>query len=458
MADDPDTKPKREPRAEDIYFDGPRGRLIEPVLEAAVRNQLQAIRVGPDGMLYVYDNGMYRPGAADVRHVAKRLLNSRWSIGAANTVVVGLEDAEGADPLSYNPPEGRFIYAANGRVNLDKSTLYPYSHNTAWVVKLPWDYDPAAAAPVGILRFLGDVLVDMEASEEEHQDMVRHWLEIVGYTLMTSNPLRKAVLLHGQGRNGKSIMLYLLTALLGKGNYSAVRLQRLAGDSRFDGIQLLGKLANVCGDISSAATKDTGFFKQLTGGDDLYGEHKGRDPVKFRSCATPIFSCNDYPGSVDTSSAYINRWLVLDLPRQFAEDAAQEAKLRALVSDPAEMRGFMRLAVEAAMNLMNRGDFQLPAAALEAHDEFAGRVDSVRQFASTFVMDPGHVVVADVAYDWYVQWVAQQPGKKNAVGQRKFYDRMGGLNGVTKFNGTNNVLSFRGIAIPVERPNLQLRS
>ena len=72
--------------------------------------------------------------------------------------------------------------------------------------------------------------------------------EIAGLCLYSGNPMRKAFMFLGAGRNGKSTVLNLIRALLGKGNCSAVSIQTLS-ENRFAPADLFGKLANIAGDM-----------------------------------------------------------------------------------------------------------------------------------------------------------------------------------------------------------------
>jgi hypothetical protein len=110
----------------------------------------------------------------------------------------------------------------------------------------------------------------------------------------------------------------------------AVPLQRLGGEDRFSPARLVGKLANICGDIGPQSAKDMSLFKQLTGGDRIQAERKFHEPFEFISGATPVFSANEFPGSPDTTRAYKGRWAAVEWPRQFDENASMERQLKLL--------------------------------------------------------------------------------------------------------------------------------
>ena len=137
-------------------------------------------------------------------------------------------------------------------------------------------------------------------------------LEVIGYATYPANPYRVAVLLLGPGRNGKSILLRLLTALLGPENVAAMPLQVLA-ENRFAPAELLGKLANVCGDLDAREVRRSDQFKIITGGDEVFVERKFGHPFKFTPFALPVFSANEAPISSDQSEAWFDRWLIIPI-------------------------------------------------------------------------------------------------------------------------------------------------
>jgi putative DNA primase/helicase len=74
-------------------------------------------------------------------------------------------------------------------------------------VQLAIDWDPDAQC-ADFHRFLDDVI--------PADDQSRVW-QLIGYMLMSGNPLHRAFLLAGGGRNGKGAFMRTVLALLGKG-------------------------------------------------------------------------------------------------------------------------------------------------------------------------------------------------------------------------------------------------
>lgn len=433
MEQDPDgvtPPPENAPIAVDPRsFFSDKGALLIGKLAASIQERTGRIRATADGTLYRYEDGVYLPdGEAHVRRWARLLLGTSERRHHVGEVVSHITDLERADPLSLDPDERLVIRARNGIVDpvaawraAEAGQSYepkPYTPDNASTIRLPWDYRPGADCPQ-IRRFLGEIFAG-----EDMEKLAGFSWEIAGYTLLSRNPLRKAFLLSGPTGSGKSIWLTHLTGLIGKRQVSSESLSQL-GSVRFSSAQLVGKLANICADIGTQAAEDSSIFKRITGGDYVSAERKMRDGFDFLPSTTLLFSANESPGSRDVSDAYFRRWVVIEFPNQFEEDAAKEAELRALASDQTEMEGYLRYAVEAAGRLLQRGDFDIPQVSADAHERYRHDVDSVAGWLASdeVTVGDGGQTERKLAYEAYAQWCKAE-GNRHALGRSKFYGRV----------------------------------
>lgn len=402
-------------------------------LAAAIEDGTR-FRVGPDGGIYRYSNGVYLPDGEEViRLKAQTFLASVYKSHHVNEVVRFYADREGQAPLSFDPDPTLVIRTRDGILDVQEWTFVPYTQENASLVQVPWSVlDDTAQCP-GIDTFLSDCFFG-------DREMVEFMYALAGYLMLTRNPLRLAFLLFGaSGNNGKSIFLHLLKCLLGATNISTVPLQRLGGDDRFAPADLVGRLANICGDIGPQTAKDMSTFKQLTGGDPLRAEKKFRDSFTFVSGATPIFSANEFPGSPDTTKAYKGRWIAIEFPRTFAENAKLEAELKALGSDPAEMTGFMFRAALGARRVIAEGSFEafMPEAVRACTERFWRTIDSFEAFVDDKLQVQASVSTAGpILYATYKQFC--QENGYHALGRNKFYEKMTGLDGVTRSSSSED--------------------
>ncbi|MEM4592626.1 MAG: phage/plasmid primase, P4 family [Thermosphaera sp.] len=177
------------------------------------------------------------------------------------------------------------------------------------------------SAPKSYQAFLSWVKRE-EESEDDARGRVALLLEIIGYTLFPhSYPFHKAILLVGDGSNGKSTYLALIRTILGDWNIASVPLSDLDPRiNRFAIADLYGKLANLSSEPVKGLRIDLTRFKQLTGEDPVRFERKFKDGFTSYNYAKMIFSANELPEVNEDTYAVWRRWIVLEFPNRFKPD------------------------------------------------------------------------------------------------------------------------------------------
>lgn len=206
--------------------------------------------------------------------------------------------------IDDGPPHPHVLNFRNGMLDWETGGFADW-HDPNWfsTVQLGVDWNPAATCP-RYDRWIKQVL------PEDCGDFID---EVTGYLMLSGNPLHKAFLLKGSGRNGKGTFLRIHTALLGQENCASVPLQTM-GENGFAVANLHMKLANVAGDLDNRHVEQTNVFKVVTGQDECYAERKNQQPFRFTAWAVPIFSANQIPTTSDTSQGYLSRWEVIPFP------------------------------------------------------------------------------------------------------------------------------------------------
>jgi len=302
------------------------------------------------GRLYIHRGGCYQPdGASSIHQQVKRLLQrmhllKKWTSRKSEEVVKYIAvDA----PLLWECPPLDVVNVQNGLLNVDTQALSPHSPDFLSPVQLPVEFNREARCP-GWEKFIGEVFPgDAEAIA---------W-EIPSWLMTPDCSIQKAVLLIGDGANGKSTYLRGVLAFLGRRNVAAVSLHKLEED-RFSVARLVGRLANVCPDLPSRDLASTSGFKAITGGDALQAERKFEESFEFVPYARLIFSANHPPKSQDASSAFFRRWVVVPFERTFLEGAPgtiPRDQLDASLSDPAELSGVLNKALDAIRSIRQKG-------------------------------------------------------------------------------------------------------
>ncbi|NQU21950.1 MAG: hypothetical protein HQ567_11760 [Candidatus Nealsonbacteria bacterium] len=332
------------------------------------------------GTLYRYARGAYRTKAD--RYVKGRVkalcedwkATGRWSSRLSLEVVEYIRvDA----PELWERPPRDVVNVANGLLRVKARALLPHSPDHLSAVQLPINYDATATCPC-IENFVADVFPD------DAHDLA--W-QSAAWVMVPDTSIQKAILTTGEGCNGKSVYLSLLTRFVGKSNTSGVALHRLESD-KFSTARLVGKLANICPDLPSEHLAGTSVFKAITGGDALAGEHKFRESFEFTPFCKLIFSANHPPRSADASPAFFRRWLVIPFDRTFSADQQiPREQLDAMLTTPGELSGMLNKALDALDLLRKRCAFSEPESVRAAWQDFHATTDPLAVWLDANTID-----------------------------------------------------------------------
>ena len=321
------------------------------------------------GRLYVFENGVYK--ATGTRFVERRVKElcegwkktKGWSPELATRVTQWI--VVDAPELWEHPPLD-VLNCKNGLLDIRTRTLHPHSPEHLSPVQIAAAFAPAATCP-HIETFVRDVFP---------MDTQKLPFEIAAWLMLPDASIQKAVLLLGEGANGKSAWLNLLRTFLGSENVSSLSLHRIEAD-KFSAARLVGKLCNIGTDLPTAELAGTSLFKALTGGDAITAERKFEASFEFRPFVRLLFSANSAPRSDDATHGFFRRWLVIPFNRTFDAsdpDTVPRAVLDARLSEPAELSGMLNRALNELVTIQ-RGSFTESPTTREALNEFRMTTD-----------------------------------------------------------------------------------
>ena len=339
------------------------------------------------GKLYRYADGVYKRKAEGyVKAEVKRLCvdlgaADKWGSRLASEVVefIRVDSRE-----LWERPPADVVNVKNGLLRIADRKLLPHSPDHLSPVQLPVVYDPEARCPK-IQAF-----VDQVFPKDAH---ALAW-EVPAWLTRPDTSIQKAVLLTGEGANGKSTWLNLVTHFLGKGNTSGVSLHKLESD-KFAAARLIGKLANICPDLPSEHLTGTSMFKAITGNDDLPAEYKFKDSFEYTPFCRLVFSANHPPQSSDASHAFFRRWLVIPFDRTFTEgEQIPRDVLDEMLTAPSELSGMLNKCLDAADRLANERAFSEPESVRQAWLDFHATTDPLAVWLDRFTIDDPDALVA----------------------------------------------------------------
>jgi P4 family phage/plasmid primase-like protien len=189
--------------------------------------------------------------------------------------------------------------------------VVPHSPSHHATFSVPYDVD-LEAQPTLWLKSLRQMFEGTPEAEQKIQALG----EFLGAALMGDAPrYAKALVLHGAGANGKSVVAETIMQLFPAEAVTSIAPQDLPHEYRK--AQLATSRLNVVTEMPDAAILSSEAFKAVVSGDMTSGRHPHGRVFNFRPTAAHLFACNQLPSTADHSAGFWRRWIVLDFKRQF---------------------------------------------------------------------------------------------------------------------------------------------
>ena len=204
----------------------------------------------------------------------------------------------------------------------------------------------------------------------------------------------------GEGSNGKTSLIRLLTELVGSDFVYSGRIDELE-EARFGIGNLFGKLLFVDDDVrADGALKKTSEAKLLT------GEHKFRPAFSFVNRALPIILCNNLPSLADLSHGMMRRLHVVPFDRTFTEDEIDRDLFERIIEN--ELSGVLNRALAGWKRLQQRTRFPPSKDMGRARQELLVHANPLKGFLDECCeADPKGKVKLQAFYDAYREWATE---------------------------------------------------
>ena len=364
-----------------------------------------------------YDGGVYKDdGSVIIQRIVEQVMDGlKVTKHAVNEVIGHIQRRTYVERDEFDADK-RIINLKNGLYDTRTGELKPHTPDYLSTVRIPVAYDPAATCPA-IDKFLSDVL------DADDIDTAIEWC---GYVLEPSYWIQSILMLLGEGGNGKSTFLSLLSAFIGKHNIANESIHNLT-NQRFRLASLHGKLANIYADISDRELKETGILKTLSGGDRITVEKKNKPQFEFNNFARLIFSANRLPRAYDDTDAWYRRWTFMIFTRKFGDDPdavkKEDKKLLDKLTTDNELSGLLNRALDALKGLHERGGFSKNLSTEETRRIYTRLSDPVAVFIEDCCMlDREASVKRSVLFSAYVEFC--KVNRQAPIGQAAFTKRI----------------------------------
>lgn len=270
----------------------------------------------------------------------------------------------------YRKSEG-YIPFKNLVVNRKTRDVYPHSPEYGFTYCLEFDYDPNALAPLWT-KFLDDIT-------EGNEEKCRLLEEFAGYCISGDQQwLQKALIMVGDGANGKSVFMEILGEVAGEGAHSTLSMQSLSASPQTR-YQLVNKLFNYSEETSIGAMLESDIFKIISVGGSMEVKKLYVQPFTVFSRAKLIISSNSMPMSTDKSHGFYRRLAIVQFNKKFSPgDPGYDPNIKEKLRQ--ELPGIANRLLLAYDRLKERGMLPDGAVLREAVEQYAKESNPVHIF------------------------------------------------------------------------------
>ena len=357
--------------------------------------------------LYYFNGEIYEPFTIKARQIMARGLaknpTDRFKKDVINNISDYLEEYDGRVDV------GLYVAFNDCLYNCDTHECEPFTENVVVTMKLKFDYPTDADTPNMVDEIINKLLCG-------NKDDINTLYEYLGYILHRDMKLEKALTFNGDGYNGKSSILDLITYTF-KDCCTALPFKKLFAKN---GLQVVAQNMFVYAhEMTSDYIKDATVFKEVLSNNPTIVEDKYVKQHEISDYNCKFIYCNNGTTKMDVSCIKaINRRL---LPIQFEYDLSQEKRdlnfyRKWLTKENAER--LLYLAIEGLKRLQDRGGFKISQRSADASEKYVTDLDTVRQWVNDY---DGSVLyeLVDPLYNLYKQYVFDNTNSKK-VSKEKF--------------------------------------
>lgn len=369
------------------------------------------------GQLHIYKDGVYVPGSS---YIERTMIEEIPNLRKAQRKEVMEYMILKAEKVSM--ADARYIAFRNGVLDMVDKKMLPFTPERYVTNQIPWDYIPSAYDETA------DKMLDRIAC---HDPDVRALLEeCIGYCFFRRNELRKAFILTGGKRGGKSTYLDCIKAILGNENVSSLDLKEV-GD-RFSTAMMAGKLANIGDDISDdfLMGSQVAMFKKVVAGNRIKAERKGYDPFDFDPYVKLLFSANEIPRMRDRGNAVLDRLIIIPFNAVFDKsDPDYDPFLKYKVVEQKSVQYMIRLGVDGLIRVLHQAGFTQAAVVRQRMQEYEEENNPMLAFLKDVDVDAD--ILNEPTGDVYRRYtVFCQENGLSAIGKTVFSRQLCGMLGI----------------------------
>lgn len=286
---------------------------------------------------------------------------------------------------------------------LKESEQFTFPHTSKFFTtnKLPLKYDPYSKCDLW-KNFLNGIFDDKEVIT-----LLQQWF---GYNLVPDTSIEKFMIFYGQGANGKGVISKMMINLLGKENVSCLGLEAIDQTRSFALSALIGKLANIVGELNEVGKASEGLLKTIVSGENITIDRKYREPLSYTPFARFTFSTNVLPRIMDKSDGIARRLLLIPFEKQFLNEGEQDRRLidSNFWIESNELSGIFLWALEGLRELKKNNKFIKPKSVQNAINLYLKHTNPTSDFLnSNYAFNHEAIYSRRDLYHEYREWMSE---------------------------------------------------
>lgn len=230
--------------------------------------------------------------------------------------------------------------------------------------------------------------------------------EIIGYSLCRTAKLNKAFILQGPGRNGKSVIFRIISAILKDNKCSYEHLENLSGTkagAKTTVKALKGCTVNIAEDQKQPNYINSSIITRLISGEPISIKAKGNEQEVLEPYATLLFSVNEVIDFKETGLFITDRFIVIPFRATFTDsNNNRNINIGEELCQPLALQIIATKAIEAFKKVLENGRFTIPDVVAEATRNYFMECNNVAEFCNLYPIKT--IIIKAKYYEEYRKW------------------------------------------------------
>jgi len=391
-----------------------------------------------EGEVWIYEDGIWHimtpaeeQWMRSLIHTGFDVLNEPKKTAALNNCWKLLTEQPELYKRNVEWADAKVIVCSNGVLDIDTRGFH--LHGPQWLArrKISTQYFPGVQCPL-FLQLL-ESMFSLHPDPQAAIELYREWLGAALAIPRLTREQRKALLIVGKSRSGKTELSSAARILIGE-PIASPSVSEIA--ETFGMMNFIDVMAWVRDDAVNEGDKiDPQRFKVIVTGEPVSIRRMNQKALVTRLNIPVMLTANSLPRARDHSDAVYNRCVVLRLNKVVSEQEAVEMRARLGVSVghsigshimATEAPGVLNWALDGLARLLERGSFDIPQDIEDAIREFKEGNNPVAEWARVALTTSGNSKVerADILCAYH-GWLLEEQGEEaRASGARWFFPKL----------------------------------